>query len=111
MKIVPYGAVLAKLINQGLVPENDVYVFCGLNAWQKAGFFNKCRLTLCLPPYEDPAIYHWPVKNCEIVLFETGNLETKDIEEIAYHLLQSGASIVRAVNSDDEVAIFRREAA
>jgi hypothetical protein len=111
MRLPPYGATLAKLLSQGRVPKNDVYCFCGLSAWKKATFFKKYRYCLCLPPFEDPAIYHWPVKNCAIILFETGNLDTQEIEEIAFHLLKSGAAIVRAVNYDDHVAVFRRGAA
>lgn len=110
-KLPPYGENLHKYLASGRNPKNTVYCFCGMNAMNKAKFFSQYRFTLYLPPYENPNIYKWPVNKCEILLFETGNLEIRDIEELAYHLLHYGATVVRALNSNYEMLIFRRKTA
>lgn len=102
----PFSSNLKNFLASGRKPSNDIYFFCGINAWRKAKYFSRYRFTLCLPPFLNPAIYKWPVQGCSVLLFETGNLETNDIEEIAFYLLGFGASIVRAVNNDYELAIF-----
>lgn len=107
-KLPPYGAPLAKFIATGKVPATDIYLFCGLSAWSKSAEWHKRRFCLCLPPFLDPAIFQWPVKNCDVLLFETGDIDTRGIEEIAYHLLLAGAKIVRAVNNDFDTAYYRR---
>lgn len=108
-KTIPFGHKLKKSLSTGYKPKDDIYCFCGLNAMDKALAFSKTRLVLCLPPYEPPSNYYWPVAGCDILLFDTGNLAISDIEETAYVLLSSGASIVRAVTPDYQLIIFRKE--
>jgi hypothetical protein len=110
-KLPPFSKLLFHLLASGQRPLNDVYCFCGYHAWQKAKAFSKYQFVLCLPPYEDPAIYRWPVKNCDILLFGTGYIEAVYIEEFVYILLKYNARIVRAINSDFEIAVFHRETA
>lgn len=110
LKLPPYSKPLNYFLNSGKKPKNDIYFFCGWNAWEKAKAFSKYRFTLVLPPYEVPFIYKWPVNGCDVLVFEGGNLETRDIEEIAFCLLKDGAAIVRAVNANNEIAIYRKEA-
>lgn len=102
----PYSRKLANALLSGKIPPNDVYLFVGYNAWNKAKAFNESHYSLCLPPYEPATNYEWKVAGCSILLFETGNLDAIHIEETAYCLLSAGATIVRAIDSNYEMAVY-----
>lgn len=65
------------------------------------------QVVLCLPLNKNPFEYYWPVNNCPILLFDTGNLNIIDIEKIAYCLLFNNAAIVRAL-TNNTIMIYRR---
>lgn len=105
-KLPPYGAPILSAIEQGLTPINDIYLFCGRNAWHKATGMNKQRPTLCLPPWEDPSIFDWPVKNCDILILDTGGSDQDYIDAIAASLFACKASIIRVVTSENNIYRF-----
>lgn len=109
MKLPPFSKPLHEFLLMRKKPLNDVYCFCGLNAWRKANYFSQLRFTMCLPPYVDPKVYKWPVRGCDILLFDGGNLDTIYIEETVFHLLCAGARIVRVISSDDRLFIYRQK--
>lgn len=112
LKTLPYGKPLTDLQNSGFKPANNaIYVWIGINAWKKGAAFSISYPTrnLVLPPYESPFIYHWPVKECDILLYDTGNCDDDYIEEIAYCLLQSDANKVHYISPDYEFKYFHKE--
>ncbi|MBA3661030.1 MAG: hypothetical protein H0W64_04860 [Gammaproteobacteria bacterium] len=78
-----YGKEAAFLYSMGVQPRNDIFVFAGLNAWQKAKAFESTQVVLCVPLNLDMSAYFWPVKECSILLFDTGALDLIEIEKIS----------------------------
>jgi hypothetical protein len=107
----PYGKEAAFLYSMGVQPRNDIFIFAGLNAWQKAKAFENTQVVLCLPLGTDPSIYFWPVHNCSVLLFDTGGLNISDIERISYYLLCAKATIVRVALINNTLIIYRRDVA
>lgn len=110
MTLPPYGSRLAKLLKTGKKPRNDIFCFCGYNAWRKAKALTRSQYVLCLPPGANPIEYQWPVRECDVLVFDTGGCELRDIEHLAYCLLCAEAAIVRAVLCNQQV-IYRRDMA
>lgn len=108
MKLPPFSLSLGKFFSTGKIPKNDIYLFCGMSAWRKAKYFSQHRFTLCLPPYEEPGTYYWPVKNRDVLLFDTGNLDVPYIEETVFCLLRAGSPVVRVVSCDSKIFIYRK---
>lgn len=104
-KLVPYGSQLkSRLI------KNDVYLFIGNHAWEKAKNFQSSRPgSLCLPPFHDPSIYEWPVPNYDILIFDTGFCDQDYIDAITDELFSSGANIVRYISVDFKTSIFKKD--
>lgn len=109
LPLPPYGKEAALLQSWGFKPRNDIYIFIGINGWSKAKEFKNTQVVLCLPYGADPSIYSWPVKDCPVLLIDTGFSSVHEIEKIAYCLLCENAAIVRTVLSNDSIVIYRRE--
>lgn len=106
MKLAPYS----KYLIENLSPKNDVYLFIGRSAWQKAQAFQVCRPgTLCLPAYEDPSTYIWPVENCDILIFDTSFCDMDYIEDLAQCLFTHNANIVRYVSFEGFLTTYKKE--
>lgn len=110
LPLPPYGKEAAFLLSFGVRPRNDVFLFAGLNGWRKAKAFENTQVVLCLPYNKDPTSYSWPVKDCPVLLIDTGFLNITDIEKIAYCLLCANAFIVRAILSSNKLVIYKRNA-
>lgn len=109
MKLPPFGKYLSGLLKSGQYPTNDVYIFIGLNAWESASDFQLSRPgTLCLPPYELPERYIWPVVNCDILIFDT-SCDEAYVENVALCLLCNGANIVRYISPDNQLSIYKKD--
>lgn len=109
-KLCPYGAYLQAQLIQNRIPRNSVYVFIGWHAWRKAEDFQKIRpTTLCLSPWRDPSEFRWPVKNCDVLVFDTGGSEGDYFDRIAISLMLNGAEIVRIVPFDENLIAYKRE--
>lgn len=101
----PYGKVL-----KSLNPTNDVFLFVGQHAWQKAKNFQLQRPgTLCLPAYLDPFEFEWPVCGYDILVIDTGYCDQDYIETIAACLLSFEANIVRYVSLEGYLTIYKKE--
>lgn len=102
MKIPPFGKPLYELIQSNHHPQNSIYIFIGKNAWQdgKSSSLNRIDRTLVLPPFDPPFLYHWPVNECDLLIYDSGGCEEEYIEEIAFCLLESQAEIVRCIAPD-----------
>lgn len=110
-KLPPFGAKLAQLLSQGLKPSNDVYLFIGNKAWAKGNNSTLMRptRTLILPPWLSASTYEWPVRQCDILIIDTGFAEPPYIEHLTYCLYKDGADIVRFVSPDFELTVYHKE--
>lgn len=106
----PYGKEADFLYSMGVQPRNDIFVFAGLNAWQKAKVFESTQVVLCIPLNLKMDAYFWPVKDCSILLFDTGVLNVVDVEKISYWLLCANATSVHALLYNNDLVIYRRDA-
>ncbi|MGD9107589.1 MAG: hypothetical protein PVI75_00250 [Gammaproteobacteria bacterium] len=92
----PYGRKLFDARQHGYKPKNDVFLFIGKNAWQKAKDFTNWQDVLALPPNCEPDKFNWSVVNeSSVLVFDTGNVNYTVIRKLAYILLLASASIVR----------------
>jgi hypothetical protein len=110
-KIPPYGKPLYDLIKSGFKPNNDIKLFIGNKAWEKGKNFSISypHNTLILPPWFSPQSYYWPVKQCDVLIFDTAFAKEEYIEELATSLYEQDANKVRFVNSDYELIVFHKE--
>ena len=65
---------------------------------------------MVLPYDTDPSLYSWPVKDCSILLIDTGFLSIDDVEKIAYCLLCADAVIVSAILANNQLVVYPRGA-
>ena len=106
MQLPPFGAILAQLSHH----NNDIYLFVGTHAWKKAKRFQIHRPgTLCLPPYHCPFQYQWPVKDYDILIFDTGYCDQSYIEGLAICLFSYSANIVRYISLNGLLTIYKKE--
>jgi len=107
-KLPPFGKPLALFLDTGGRLENDINLFFGHKAWEKGKSFSQmypCR-TLTLPPWDHPCHYFWPVKNCDVLIFESGYADESYITDLAGALFEHSANIVRCVTSQYELIKF-----
>lgn len=103
----PYGQKLKRFLNTGAIPKNNVWVFFGAGAWQKAEVFNKHKFALCLPYEAQPESYFWPVTGCHPLVIDTGGAFEADIvRRLAYLLLASGAVKVNVILFDLRQVVY-----
>lgn len=102
MKLPPFGKPLYELLQLNSRPNNDIYLFIGKNAWNegKTSSLIRPERTLILPPFDSPFLYNWPVNECGILIYDSGESTKEYIEDIAICLLQSQAEIVRVIAPD-----------
>ena len=110
-KLPPYGKRLYDLQCQNQHPSNSINLFIGNHAWQKGEAFSRMypARTLILPPWFSPNEYHWPVNQCDILIFDTGYAEEEYLDELAICLYQSGANIIRYIAPDFSLTIYHKE--
>jgi len=105
MKLPPFGKYLENIKEIACI--NSIYLFIGPNSFTKAkDWFNQRPGTICLPPYDCPSLYRWPVKDCDILIIDTGFCESDYLNDIAYFLYLYGAVKVRCLLSDNKLLIF-----
>ncbi|MGD9153788.1 MAG: hypothetical protein PVG30_09120 [Gammaproteobacteria bacterium] len=98
----PYGKVLAEQLIKGELPQNDVFLFLGENAWKHAKYYHFTGQTvLILPENEYPEKFIWPVTNLPILVFDMNSYCTNEkfLKRLAYQLLNSGAKCVRITSA------------
>jgi hypothetical protein len=104
LKLPPFGHRVVKSIQDGYT--NDIYLFCGINAWKKAKAFDVSRPTLCLPPWLDPLQFNWPVQNTDVLIFDTSGADDDYLNDIAYALSTSHARTIRCVTHEFNLIRF-----
>ena len=108
-KIPPFGNRLrSDIVLRKRNKKYSVWVVCGSKAWDKAT--NRVishPYTLCLPPWLDPNEYRWPVKDCEIMLLDSGCSDEAYLDLIAHTLFSSGAKSITAINAMCETIFYR----
>lgn len=104
----PFGREAAYLNIFNAPPRNDIYLFTGRNSWHKARAFSNNQVVLCLPPGKYASDYSWPVKNCPVLVLDTGGFTTSEAEELAFYLLLANATIVRCLSVNSQISIYRR---
>jgi len=107
----PYGKPLAQLLSQGLRPRNDVYVFIGEGAWKKGENFHLSypERTLVLPAWLPAYNYHWPVKDCEMTIVDTGYANEDYITELICELYSHKAREVWLITTEYQLIKYHKE--
>jgi len=110
-KFLPYSKPLSDLMKSGHAPNNDVNVFIGHHAWKSGQKFSLVypTRTLALPPWRNPSDYYWPVKECDILVLDTGYAENDYLHDLTVCLYESGANIVRMICPDFKLSIYHKE--
>lgn len=107
LNLPPFGYVLLEWQKQGVRPQDSVYVMSGYSAIARATDWQRRRQgTLCAPPYEDPGNFFWPVKSCDVLVFDRGFSDPEYLNDLAYYLYKYQASKVRCVTSDFDLIVF-----
>lgn len=105
-KLPPFGKKVQSVLNN--TPKNDIYLFCGHYAWDKARNHGISRsLTLCLPPWTDATDYEWPVKDYPVIIFDTSGSDDSYIRRIAYSLFLAGASRVISICPYFKITVYK----
>ncbi len=110
-KYPPYSKPLHELIKKGLSPRNDVYLFIGNKAWERAKGWSKMypERTLMLQPWLSAFDFIWPVQECDILIIDTGYAESDYVDELAESLFLHDASKIRFINTDDKLIVYHKE--
>jgi len=111
MKLPPYGKPIKALLQTGIVPKNDIYIYVGEYAWDKGkkSYKTKPDRTLILPPTDSPQQYEWPVKGCDIIIIETSQLPNELLEDIVYVLFIYGAKQVITISKDLRNTFYEKD--
>lgn len=111
MQLPPYGKPLYELLKSGKLPNNSVNLFIGTKAWDKGRAFSTMypTRTLILPAWLPAKDYYWPVKGCDILIFDTNFALEDYVDELAKLLYQHGATIVRFVNHESQLIVYHKE--
>ena|ERR1035437_1674323 len=107
LKLPPFGTYLHYFYSNNLpMPKNSVYIFIGHKASRKAENFQISRPgAMCLPPYECPSTYFWPVKDCDILIFDTGWPDQNYLDDLVCCLYQYDALVVRSISPEFKLTI------
>ncbi len=110
-KLPPFGKPLYELLKAGFRPNNDVKLFIGIKAWEKGKAFSVSypAQTLILPPWVSPFSYIWPVKQCDILIFDTGYAQQVYLEELIYCLHMDGANKVRSICPVFKFSVYEKD--
>lgn len=110
-KNLPYSKPLRDLIASGYAPSNDVNIFLGQYAWRNGksfAIFHPDR-TIILPPWENPNDFYWPVRECDVLVFDTGYAESDYLHDLAFCLYESEACAVRMICPDFKLTVYHKE--
>jgi hypothetical protein len=110
-KLPPFSKPLYELIKSGRLPENSVNVWIGNKAWDMGKSFSISypKWTITLPPWNDPYYYIWPVRGCDVIIWDTGYAEDDYVEDLAYCLLREGANKALYSSPEYKLTIYNRE--
>jgi len=111
IKIPPFGWPLYKIQKAGRRPANSVCLFIGHKAWKDAKSFAEVypKRTLMIPPYLSANEFFWPVKGCDILIFDSGWGGVDYVDEIVERLYKDGARIVRSVCYENKLTVHQKD--
>lgn len=109
-KFSPYSKRLYTARRNGYQPNNDIFLFIGKFAWQKASGLASIANVLLLPENDSPSDYNWNMlKGLPVLVYDMSGMGAQLIRQLAYELLKSGATVVRVIAVNYKLAaIFRR---
>lgn len=110
-KFPPYSKNLSALIHAGYRPKGSISLFIGNYAWQKGAthFVSHPTQTLVLPAWLCPYNFSWPVKQCEVMVIDTGFAEIDYIEDIAIALFTDEASSVLYFSPNNDITFYKKD--
>jgi hypothetical protein len=111
-KIPPYAKPLLTLQRSGHRPSNDIYLFIGPFAWHKGTIFSNAypERVMILPAWQDPEEYFWPVRECGVLLFDTGWALDDYIDDVVACLFRDKAKKVFFIPKElGPLIIFNKE--
>lgn len=110
-KLPPYGKPLYELQQKGSRPANSINIWIGRKAWHKGQAFSQSMLfrTLVLPPWLSPISYLWPVKQCDVLIHDTGYADEPYVEELVYCLYMDEADKVRLLSPNYNLTVYHKE--
>lgn len=111
MKIPPFSKPLKELLQSGQLPANNIYVYIGINSWEKGTLSSIPRptRTLVLPPNRKAIDYEWPVKDCDILLIETSLITDVYREDVVYVLFKYDALNVTVIKADFSTLFYKKD--
>lgn len=108
LKFPPWGKKLQARLNSGTKLTNDILIFAGYFAWEKAkAFEQQQQAVLVLPTDSSPYKFFWPVKDYPVLVFATSAMEPLILLQLAQTLLHHQAQIVR-IAGNGSLVVFRR---
>lgn len=114
-KFPPYGNLLFEAAQKEFKPHNDIFIFVGKYAWNKAKAFLKIHWATLIPDdTTSPTEYRWDfVKNLPVLVMVLSQIDYELIRQLCCELLEANAEIVRVLLTyliKPEVIVFRQEA-
>lgn len=111
MKIPPFSNHLKDFLQSGQIPDNNVFMYIGIYAWDKGKSSSICRpsRTIVLPPSHSPLSYEWPVEKCDILIIETSQQTQQYIEDIVQTLFFYEANKVSLISYDFYLTTYKKD--
>lgn len=94
IKLPPYGKKLYHYLLLGNIPKNDIIINVGAWAWRATDSHDRSKFAIALPFNHNPDQYHWPVKGCDVLVFEQLCMDQKRRDRLAFILSCYGAKKV-----------------
>lgn len=94
----PFGKRLALAAENGCRPHNDIMLFMGIYAWEKAKDFSRHHWSTLLPLNDEPNKYCWNfVSDLPVLIMVTTQVDYQLLCRLGYELLEANATIARAL--------------
>ena len=103
----PYSKSLMDLVSIGERSFSEVKIIIGSQAWEYAKI-DEVRPRLLLPPGLSPDEFSWPVKNIECLIVQAGEFDEPILLRLVRRLLISGSTVVRVLNKESGLVVFRQ---
>lgn len=108
-KILPFGSELSFLIKNGFKPDKPIFLYIGRKAWEegKEHFYLSPLNTLVLPPWLCPTLYYWPVKNCYVIVNDSGYPEKEYLGSLFDCLINYQVKSIVHVEQNEKITVYR----
>lgn len=111
MQLPPFAKPLYDLHMKGQIPLCGVWLFLGKDSWAKGKAFSISypARVLAIPPWNSALTYYWPVRDCDILMVDTGFSNDDYLDEVASCIYEFDAKIVRLITFDNALIIYHKE--